>query len=250
MVREVRMPQINDAVWQDYDSSGQIREKLEVLKSWIPNDVHNILDVGCGNGIISNALAADFDVTGIDISETALKAVKCNKIQCSATEIPVSDNSYDLVLSSEMLEHLSDEDLIKAIGEMKRITKRYIIVSVPNEEGLAQTIVKCRSCGTTYHAYGHLHCFTTERLSALFSNFKLERRLQFGPLNKDYNPVLLWIRERIGGQFFHPTAPILCPHCNSESYVYKTNVISKTCNLIHSFIGKPKPYWLMVLFSK
>lgn len=244
------MPQIHDDVWLDYDTGGHIPKKIEIVKKWIPQDVHNIIDIGCGNGIICNALARDYDVTGIDISETALKAVVCNKIQCSATEIPVPDQSFDLVFSSEMLEHLSSEDLQIAVSEMKRISRRHILISVPNQEQLAATMVKCASCKTTYHAYGHLHCFTRDVLASYFPEYKVKRTLRFGPMNRDYISWLLWIKNTLGGQYYHPVTPVLCPTCNGSSYIKKSNLISKTCNLLNQILSKPKPYWLMLLLEK
>ncbi len=244
------MPKINDAIWQDYDNSGQIKEKLGIVQQWIPDDVRSIIDVGCGNGVICNSLASKYDVTGIDVSETALVSVTTTKILCSATNIPVADNSFDLAFSSEMLEHLSDDDLTLAINEMKRIAKKYILVSVPNEELLKQTMVKCKACNSIYHAYGHLHSFSITKLASYFPGMNIEKVLRFGPINKDYNPLLLWIKNNFAGQYFHPVAPVLCPQCESETYVLRSNPISKICNLINSLIAKPKPYWLMILFSK
>ena len=124
------MNKINEAVWHDYDRDKQIEQKLQILKTWIPSGVTGIIDVGCGNGIICNALADSYEVLGVDISETALTYVKTPKLLASATDIPLPDHSYDLVLSSEMLEHLTDPELALAISELKRLSKRYIIVSV------------------------------------------------------------------------------------------------------------------------
>ena len=244
------MLKINEAVWHDYDQGGYITQKLETIKKWIPEDVHSILDVGCGNGIICNALAQDYDVTGIDISETALKAVSTKKIQCSATDIPLPDGSFDLVFSSEMLEHLTEAELKQAVAEMKRISTRYILISVPNREQLSNTMVKCASCRMVYHAYGHLHSFTTEGLGSQFQEYQVKRSLQFGPLTREFNPVLLWIKQHWGGQYHHPEAPVLCPGCKSSSFIQVSNPVSKACNFLNKLLSKTKPYWLMVLFEK
>ena len=40
-------------------------------------------------------------------------------------------STFDLVMSSEVLEHLEDPE--KAINEVKRVTKKYCVFSVPNE---------------------------------------------------------------------------------------------------------------------
>lgn len=241
---------INDAIWQDYDSSGQIEAKLAIIRKWIPEDVGTVIDVGCGNGIICNALASDYEVTAIDISETALKTVNVNKLLASATDIPFADNSFDLVFSSEMLEHLSSADLVEAAHEMLRVTKKYLLISVPFQEQLSKSMVKCKVCAEVYHAYGHLHSFHESSLRALFPGTqKLDSR-SFGPSSKDYHPLLLWVKKHLGGQYFHPAAPVLCPRCGSDTFVYRSNPISKACNLLNNGISRPKPYWLMLLLVK
>jgi len=246
---EINM-EINDAIWQDYDSSGQIDAKLATIRNWIPADVGSIIDLGCGNGIICNALASEYAVTAIDISETALKAVKVSKLLASATDIPFADNSFDLAFSSEMLEHLSSPDLEKAAREMLRVARKYLLISVPNREQLGKSMVKCKVCAEVYHAYGHLHSFTDSSLRGLFPGTQKLDSLCFGPTSKDYHPLLLRVRNHLGGQYFHPAAPVLCPRCGSDTFVYRSNPVSKACNLLNNAISRPKPYWLMLLLVK
>lgn len=45
--------------------------------------------------------------------------------------LPYKDNSFDLVLSAEVLEHLENPD--EALDELKRVSKKYVILSVPDE---------------------------------------------------------------------------------------------------------------------
>lgn len=241
---------IDEAVWQDYDSGDQISEKLKILKEWIPTDVKSIIDIGCGNGIICNALAKKYEVTGIDISQTALSYVQTHKILASATSIPIADASYDLVFSSEMLEHLTDQELKEAIREMSRLAKKYLIISVPNGEKLSKSMVKCAVCGNIYHAYGHLHSFSKADLIKLFPDYKCIKELCFGPVDLPYNSVLLWIKEHLAGQYFHPSAVVNCPQCQKSAFVKRSNLLSKACNFLNPLVSIAKPYWLMLMFRK
>ena len=50
------------------------------------------------------------------------------KLQASATDLPLEDNSFDLVTCSHLLHHLSDEDKVKAINEMKRVARKKVVV--------------------------------------------------------------------------------------------------------------------------
>lgn len=244
------MTKINENVWQNYDTSNLIEVKLAMLKQWIPESVSSILDVGCGNGIISNALAEDYDVTGVDISETALSYVTTKKLLASATSIPLPDKSFDLVFSSEMLEHLTDEELLLATREMSRLAKQYLIISVPNQEQLSKSFVQCKSCARVYHAYGHLHSFNTHFLASFFPQFVALKQHRFGPSDPGYHPALLWIKNKLAGQYFHPDCPVTCPGCKSEEFVRVSNPLSKACNFLNAKLSKPHPYWLMLLFKR
>lgn len=98
-----------------------------------------ILDVGCGEGFTLNRfrkLNIGKDLIGVD---TSVKAIALGKEQFphlnlkegSAYKLPFKDNSFDLVLCLEVLEHLEDPQ--KAFSELVRVSKKYCIVSVPNE---------------------------------------------------------------------------------------------------------------------
>lgn len=98
-------------------------------------NINNVIDIGCGEGFIINCL--DYPkITGVDISRNALKIAKEKNPECdfcsgSICEISFKENSFDLVIATEVLEHLEKPDL--ALQEIRRITKSYCILSVPNE---------------------------------------------------------------------------------------------------------------------
>ena len=85
-------------------------------EKWSLRAVQTILDVGCGDGAITNRLGEEWDVTGVDMSTAALEHVTTAAIQASATELPLADGWFDLVASIEMLEHLWLADYRKAIS--------------------------------------------------------------------------------------------------------------------------------------
>jgi ubiquinone/menaquinone biosynthesis C-methylase UbiE len=98
-----------------------------------------VLDVGCGEGITLKKLEdkkIGKNNEGIDYSATAIKIGKKIYPQLKLSKgdiykLDYKDNSFDLLICTEVLEHLKDP--IKAVEEMKRVTSKYIIISVPNE---------------------------------------------------------------------------------------------------------------------
>ena len=99
-----------------------------------------ILDAGCGEGFVVDYLAqrnSAFKLTGVDVSEGALAYARehygehATFRKGSVYKLPFSDNSFDAVLCSEVLEHL-DEPL-KAVGELKRVARSTVLITVPRE---------------------------------------------------------------------------------------------------------------------
>jgi ubiquinone/menaquinone biosynthesis C-methylase UbiE len=100
---------------------------------------NSVIDIGCGEGFVFKCLsenllkkkcyAIDCDLNEI---ESARKNIPfCNFMQASIYEIPYDDNSFDLVICTEVLEHL--ENPSKAMEEIFRVCNKYVLLSVPRE---------------------------------------------------------------------------------------------------------------------
>ncbi len=98
-----------------------------------------ILDVGCGEGFTLQRLRKENigkHLEGVDTLETAIEIGK--KLHPHLTlrkgniyKLPYKDNSFDIVICSEVLEHLENPE--KALQELIRVSKKHIVLSVPNE---------------------------------------------------------------------------------------------------------------------
>jgi len=98
-----------------------------------------ILDVGCGDGVLSYLLAQEGAiVSGIDYSDIAIEFAKekterldINFVQGSAYELPYKDSTFDAVVSSDVIEHLEDVSLY--LSEIDRVvgSEGVVIISTP-----------------------------------------------------------------------------------------------------------------------
>jgi len=238
-------------LWQNYDTELYIRQKADTIAHRIPKDTKTILDVGCGNGIITNVLSKQYDVTGMDVSTEALQYVQAKKVLASATEIPFSDSSFDLVISSQMLEHLDRFDMHKAVNEIQRVSGKYIIISVPNAEYLPKSFIKCPQCSMCFHAYHHYTSFNKRMLTKLFDKCILIHSMTFGPSEQRWIPLLVKLRQYIGKQWFQANPNTVCPNCGNQLfYPNLSNLCTKLCNGINRVLSCKKPYWLMCLYKK
>jgi 2-polyprenyl-3-methyl-5-hydroxy-6-metoxy-1,4-benzoquinol methylase len=120
----------------------------KVLHERLPEGAE-VLDVGCGNGIISRSLGKEgFIVKGIDVSEKAIaKARQLNtspNVQfdvVSAEKLVAGGERYHAVICSEVLEHLNrPENLVKVLYQVLH-PHGILIVTVPNGKGPRETLV-------------------------------------------------------------------------------------------------------------
>ncbi len=102
-------------------------------------DTGILLDAGCGEGItlksLEKALAA-WTMYGLDVDPESItvarKVVPQARLQLgSVYQLPFPDQSFDLVLCTEVLEHL--EHPRRALRELCRVARRDVILSVPRE---------------------------------------------------------------------------------------------------------------------
>lgn len=96
-----------------------------------------ILDVGCGGGIFVRELKEKFKIFGCDISIDLLLNIpkdnlKNNFLASRAENLPFKDETINLVICSELLEHTKELEL--SLEEISRVLKKngHLIITVPN----------------------------------------------------------------------------------------------------------------------
>lgn len=243
----------DNKIWQNYDSTGFISKKVEFIKKIIPFDVNSIIDLGCGNGLITNELNELYNrVVGVDISKEALSFIKGKSICCNCNSIPVENNSFDLVFSSEMLEHLENDTLSTTIEEMKRISSKYILITVPNNEILISSFLKCNNCGNKFHQSGHLQKLSIQKLTKFFGKDYLKVNSgYFGPVVSRKYEILSTFKFNFLNQSIMPGKFAICPEClNTNFKLPKSNIITKSINFINNYTTGSKKYWIFVLLKK
>lgn len=93
------------------------------------------LDVGCGTGLalgLYKNCKLDMTFRGCepnDVSNEIWKKRGVNVDISSATDLSYSDNEFDTVVASHVLEHIEDEST--AISELARVASKRLIIVVP-----------------------------------------------------------------------------------------------------------------------
>jgi 2-polyprenyl-3-methyl-5-hydroxy-6-metoxy-1,4-benzoquinol methylase len=108
----------------------------------LAQEPNSVLDVGCGGGFFTRALAERYQntaVLGIDISKSAIRYAQAHH---SLSQLPnlkfkhttkklltYKKNSFDVLISTLTLHHMSENDIILFLRQAKIITKKAIIIN-------------------------------------------------------------------------------------------------------------------------
>ena len=129
-----------DARSLDADHVFEHEFKRLILKAFANSDRRRVLVTGVNSGIEIPYLA-NFDVTGVDLSDVALAHLKelyphVHGEQANIAELPFPDKSFDLYVSMRSI-HSSNLDLHKALCEAIRVTSGPLIASISNGYNIA-----------------------------------------------------------------------------------------------------------------
>ncbi|MBS0189851.1 MAG: methyltransferase domain-containing protein [Phycisphaerales bacterium] len=196
------------------------QEVLGDLLAILPADCESILDVGCGNGLLTNQLPASIRVVGLDPSPVALESVQREKVCADATRIPFQDGAFDVVMANDVIEHVRKTDEAAIVREMARVARRLVIVTVPFMEDLACASVRCAVCRKLYHINHHRRAYdigSTKDLP-LGGSWRCAARIVTGD-NWSRDPAPLpRLRTHLGYDLKQLTSAV-CPGCGSTETV-------------------------------
>jgi len=199
-----------DAVEFDYfeESRGATahdeRRVHEYIISKVPKNINTILDVGCGKGwVAEHFLQRGLKVHSLDVSASNPARAKelypsedHTGIAADSFHLPFADNSFDVVIASEIIEHI----VIPAefVKELFRVVKRggRLIVSTPYKEKLIYYL--CVHCNKKTPAHAHIHSFDEKKLESCYNGEDLEKYEYetFG------NKLLIFLRTYVVLQLF------------------------------------------------
>lgn len=166
-----------------------------------------VLDIACGDGYGSAMLARHAaQVTGVDIDTPTVERARGKYVadnlrflQGSATDIPLDDDSVDLVISFETIEHLMEQD--RMLYEIRRVLRPegFLLISSPDKYEYSDV--------PGYHNEFHLKELYRQEFEALlqkhFSRHALlGQRVVFGSLiaSAETRPFLSWSKVEEQGR--------------------------------------------------
>lgn len=108
-------------------------------RSALPRPGSTLLDLGCGDGALTAAVAARVGarrILGVELAPEAIIQARANGVEVVEADLdsslPFEDASFDVIHSNQVIEHLSDTDTF--LAEIRRLLRPdgYALVSTNN----------------------------------------------------------------------------------------------------------------------
>jgi SAM-dependent methyltransferase len=180
---------------QDRPRPGKVGMRDRELDGWLNHQsgeltqgvyidpAHTVVDIGCGDGRFINFCAArGAEVIFVDRSEAKIKATE-NRVKNSSARayraivsecapIPLEDGVGDIVICTEVLEHVADP--VVFLRELVRIAKpgATLLITVP--DGRSETFVAATAPPAYFEAPNHIRIFDVEEFRELILGAGLE----------------------------------------------------------------------------
>jgi len=198
-----------DLIWEYYQNEAPgiftgTRARLTFLAEKLKKD-SKVLNIGVGAGVFEQAaIRLGLDPYSLDPDRRCIEALRHSlgmgeKAQVGySSKLPFPEAFFDAVVTSELLEHLAESDMMATLGEIHRVLLvggRYL-GTVPAREDLSAQIVICPDCGKRFHRWGHVQSFNVKHLREILSQkFEVEELCERPYVNY---PSLNW-KGKIGG---------------------------------------------------
>lgn len=248
-----------DHKWDALSHLPQDQPRIEAIVKLWPRDAETFLDVGAGDGRITNLVErrSRFAVAQ-DISAVGLGKVSAQSVQATSHCLPYRDASFDLVMCAEVIEHLPDDILERTVTEVGRVSRRYVLITTPFEEQLENGLVQCDRCMAWFH--GSLHCqsFSRDKIESLFDAAGLRIAAYASSGMQPYRSLRLGkiTRALTGyyGGFWHPQ--LSCPLCGNRAinqrraHGHPLRIMLGCLDLLVGRLLPKKPHNHVVLFYK
>lgn len=142
------------------------RTRMTAMANWIP-DYNTVLDIGCNVGHLVDFGPKNCVYHGVDVSPDMVEKAGhyMNARVATAEELPYGDNSFDVAILGEILEHVHDADVV--LAEATRVARHRIIGSTPHEKGNWGP----KGMHDPEHHRYHVRCYTEETLQNVLQNY-------------------------------------------------------------------------------
>lgn len=126
-------------IFTKYSHPGRWVSYFHQLKEVINLKPGSVLEIGVGDKVFQSFLRNN---TEIKYASVDIASDLSPDFVAPVTLLPFSDASYDVVCAFEVLEHIPFEDFPKAVSELLRVSRGFVVLSLPHFGPPVQLFIK------------------------------------------------------------------------------------------------------------
>jgi len=201
----------------DYVGYSEPTLKAAILRAALALPGHRVIEVGAGpNPVVPITLAqAGREVTTVEISQDFCETARVNaqrngvdmSVICApAHSVPLPDGAGDIVIMTEVLEHVPHDLELPTLRELRRLVAPdgHLLISVPNARGWYARWNAWRNHGAVDEndtsTQEHLREYTLDRLVGRLeeAGFAIEKRLRVAATDRPFRETrAAWVIDRL-----------------------------------------------------
>ncbi|MDE2213310.1 MAG: class I SAM-dependent methyltransferase [Patescibacteria group bacterium] len=177
-----------------YGFEGRFVSYYYQLREVLRRTPDSVLEIGVGDGVFGSFIKNNTSIVyrSVDIAEDLHP-----DIIASITTLPIANRSFDIVCAFEVLEHLPFNEFDRALDELCRVARRYVVISLPHFGPMLSMSLKIPFLPQTRLAYKlpylKTHTFNGEHYWEIgkkrYSISRIRERLRaHGPIVRDFIP--------------------------------------------------------------
>jgi len=168
-------------------------------------DINSLSDIGCGRADFTIEIADQFtqltDIVGTDFSEETLDIARKDIVNHPSISVqsadlltmPFENKRFNISLCNGVLHHIHKNDLEKALSELARVTNKYLILEIKNNDNFYYRYLYKRSISEGVHVYPTSRRIVSEYMAKNQFEFYEERDIL---LFNWLSPMILVVYKR------------------------------------------------------
>jgi hypothetical protein len=233
--------------------SDRERTRFIATLSAVPSDAKSVLEIGFNDFRMTCALSRFRDVVTIDLPrDVTSRPAELKLVFATVRALPFGDRAFDIVVCTEVLEHLDDLTLRMGIAELQRVSSRYALVTVPYRQLVGYHRFKCSKCGHEEHCMGHLRRIAEDDLQAWFPGWRPLVLRTIGQVSGNAPAWVYACARRLGNVWFDYWTD-QCPKCGTHESRVPDNILGFLLRRIVWRLqhrAPPQPAWLLAVFER
>lgn len=240
-------------------SQGEVSRSADIVRMIHSLQGSTALDVGARDGHFSRILAEHFKfVTALDLEKPRVPHPNITCVSGDVTHLALADDVFDLVICTEVLEHIYPAQIAAGCSELTRVSRKYLLIGVPFKQDIRVGRTTCNVCGAHNPPWGHINVFDERRLRSLFPAFSFKEVSFVGVNTESTNALSALLMDLAGNPYGTYGQEELCIGCGSSLRTapqrrFTQKLFTKAAFLARGItepLQRARPNWIHCLMRK